>query len=84
MIHVPPSVQNCLNFDMCTTIINNYSSSPNGPKAECAIDSEAMRSRGIKNIVLVKSKKYLSLVNFLPPKHYKRVRRFSLPVGYKI
>ena len=34
-------------------IFNNYSSSPNGPKAEWAIHSEAMRARGI--IVLVKS-----------------------------
>ena len=34
-------------------IINNYSSSPNGPLASWAIDSEAMMARGI--IVLVKS-----------------------------
>ena len=32
---------------------NNYSSSPNGPSASWAIDSEAMRARGI--IILVKS-----------------------------
>ena len=34
-------------------LFNNYSSSPNGPKAEWAIDLEPMRARGI--IVLVKS-----------------------------
>ena len=34
-------------------VINNYSSSPHGPKAEGAIDSEVMRVRGI--IVLVQT-----------------------------
>ena len=34
-------------------VINNYSSSLHGPKAEGAIDSEVMRVRGI--IVLVKT-----------------------------
>ena len=64
-----------------------------GPKAEWAIDSEAMRGRGI--IVLVKSNwlvKKISRLNifrklkvdfnsFLPPKHYKYGGRFSLLVG---
>ena len=63
------------------------------PKAECAIDSEAMRAREIIIIiVLVKSKKYLSLVNFLPPKHtnmangfrYKWVIKYSLVVAQPI
>ena len=66
------------------------------PKAEWAINSEAMRARGI--IVLVKSswlvKKILRLnifpklkvdINpFLPPKHYKYGGRFSLLVGYNM
>ena len=53
------------------------------PKAECAIDSEAMRARGI--IVLVKSNKLVKEISrlkifrklkldfspLLPPKHYK-------------
>jgi len=61
-----------------------------------AIDSEAMRARGI--IVLVKSNelvKKISRLNtfcelkldidpFLPPKHYKYGGRFSLLVGYNI
>ena len=33
--------------NLYVAIFNNYSSSPNGPKAEWAIDSEAMRARGI-------------------------------------
>ena len=63
---------------------------------EWAIDSEAMRARGI--IVLVKSNymvKKISRLNnfhklkldmnpFLPPKHYKYGGRFSLLVGYDI
>ena len=67
-----------------------------GPKAEWAIDSEAMRGRGI--IVLVKSNwlvKKISRLNifrklkvdfnpFLPPKHYKYGGRFSLLVGYSM
>ena len=66
------------------------------PKAEWAIDSEAMRARGI--IVLVKSNqlvKKISRLNifrklkldfnpFLPPKHYKYDGRISLLVGYNI
>ena len=67
------------------------------PKAEWAIDSEAMRARGI--IVLVKSnwlvKKKKSRLNifrklkldfnpFLPLKHYKYGGPFSLRVGYNI
>ena len=63
------------------------------PKAEWAIDSEAMRARGI--IFLVKSnslvKKYnifrklkLDINPFLPPKHYKYGGRFSLLVAYNI
>ena len=66
------------------------------PKAEWAIDSEAMRARGI--IVLVRSNwlvKKISRLNifhklklgmnpFLPPKHYKYVGRFLLLVGYNI
>ena len=58
------------------------------PKAEWAIDSEAMRARGI--IVLVKSNKLVEKISkqnifhylkldfnpFLPPKHYKCDRRF--------
>ena len=65
-------------------------------EAEWAIDSEAMRARGI--IVLVKSNwlvKKISRQNvlrelkldfnpFLPPKHYKYGGRFSLLVGYYI
>ena len=65
-------------------------------KAEWAIDSEAMRARGI--IVLVKSNylvKKVSRLNifhklkqdinpFLPPKHNKYGGRFSLLVGYNI
>ena len=52
-----------------------------------AIDSEAIRARGI--IVLVKSnllvKKVIArLYPFLPPKHYKYGGRFSLVVGYNI
>ena len=67
-----------------------------GPKAEWAIDSEAMRGRGI--IVLVKSNwlvKKISTLNifrklkvdfnpFLPPKHYKYGGRFSLLVSYNM
>ena len=67
-----------------------------GPKAEWAIDSDAMRGRGI--IVLVKSDwlvKKISRLNFfrklkvdfnpfLPPKHYKYGGRFSLLVGYNM
>ena len=68
-----------------------------GLKAEWATDSETMKARGI--IVLVKSnelvKKKISRLNisrklkldfnpFLPPKHYKYGRRFSLLVGYNI
>ena len=66
------------------------------PKAEWAIDSEAMRARAI--IVLVKSNylvKKISRLNifrklkpdinpFLPPKHYKYGGHFSLLVGYNI
>ena len=66
------------------------------PKAEWAIDSEAMRARGI--IVLVKSNylvKKVSRLNifrklkldinpFLPPKHNKYGGRFSLLVGYNM
>ena len=61
------------------------------PKVEWAIDSEAMRARGI--IVLVRSKKISRLNIFpklkldinpiLPPKRYKYGGRFSLLVGYK-
>ena len=64
-------------------------------KNEWAIDSEAMRARGI--VVLVKQlvgkknieTKHLSLVkarllSFLPPKHYKFGGRFSLLMGYNI
>ena len=64
------------------------------PKAERAIDSEAMRARGI--IALVKSNKLVKKVSrlnffpklklnfnpFLPLKHYKYDGRFSLLVGY--
>ena len=67
-----------------------------GSKAEWAIDSEAMRGRGI--IVLVKSNwlvKKISTLNifrklkvefnpFLPPKHYKYGGRFSLLVDYSM
>ena len=67
-----------------------------GPKAEWAIDSEAMRGRGI--IVLVKSNwlvKKISTLNifrklkvdfnpFLPPKLYKYGGRFSLLVSYNM
>ena len=66
------------------------------PKAEWAIESEAVRARGI--IVLVKSNKLvqkilrlnifrklkLDLNPFLPPKHYKYGGRLSLLVGYDI
>ena len=66
------------------------------PKAEWAIDSEAMRARGI--IVLVKSNKLVKKISrlnifrklkldidpFLPPKHYKYGGRFSLLVCYNI
>ena len=66
------------------------------PQAEWAIDSEAMRARGI--IVLVKSNKLVKKISrlntfhklkldinpFLPPKHYKCGGRFSLLVGYNI
>ena len=65
-------------------------------KAEWAIDSEAMRARGI--IVFVKSNwlvKTISRLNIfrklkldfnplLPPKHYKYGGRFTLLVGYNI
>ena len=66
-------------------------------KAEWAIDSEAMRARGI--IVLVKSNQLVKkisrlkifrkliearLQSFLPPKHYKYGGCFSLLVGYNI
>ena len=67
------------------------------PKAEWAIDSEAMRARGIivlvKSNLLVKKKKTrlnifrkvkLHINPFLPPKHYKYGGRFSLRVGYNI
>ena len=63
-------------------------------KAEWAIDSEAMRARGI--IALVKSnwlvkkisrqnifrKLKLDFTPFLPPKHYKYGGGLSLLVGY--
>ena len=66
------------------------------PKAEWAVDSEAMKARGI--IVLLKSNwlikrnietKNLSLVKarlnpFLPSKHYKYGGCFSLLVGSNI
>ena len=66
------------------------------PKAEWAIDSEAMRARGI--IVLVKPNwlvKEISRLNtfrklklennpFLAPKHYIHGGRFSLLAGYNI
>ena len=66
------------------------------PQAEWAIDSEAIRARGI--IVLVKFNwlgKKISRLNifrklkldinpFLPPKHYKHGGRSSLLVGYNI
>ena len=42
-----------LKFFITSKLFNNYSSSPNGPSASWAIDSEAMRARGM--IVLVKS-----------------------------
>ena len=60
------------------------------PKAEWAIDSEAMRESKIQ---LVAQKtietKHLSQIkanhqSFLPPKHYKCGGRFSLLVGYNI
>ena len=65
------------------------------PKAEWAIDSEAMRARGIivSKIQLVGQKnietKHLLQVkarhqSFLLPKHYKYGGRFSLLVGYNI
>ena len=68
------------------------------PKAEWAIDSEAMRARGIIvkycKIQLVDKKKIsrqnifrklkLAFNPFLPPKHYKYGERFSLLVGYNI
>ena len=67
------------------------------PKAEWAIDSKAMRARGIfcfSKIQLVGQKnietKHLSQVKascmnpLLPPKHYKYCGRFSLLVGYNI
>ena len=65
-------------------------------KAEWAIDSEAVRVRGIIGLVkssqLVKKmsrlnifpKLKLDINSFLPPKHYKYGRRFSLLVGYNI
>ena len=63
------------------------------PKAEWAIDSEAMRARRI--IVLVKSNQLVIKISrlnifrmlkldvnpFLPPKHYKYGGGFSLLVG---
>ena len=63
------------------------------PKAEWAIDSEAMRARGI--IVLAKSNKLIKKISrlntfrklkldinpFLPPKHYKYGRCLFLLVG---
>ena len=66
---------------------------PMRPKAEWAIDSKAMRARGI--IVLIKSNELvtkISILNifrkfkldfnpFLPLKHYKYGGRFSLLVG---
>ena len=66
------------------------------PKAEWAIDSEAMRARGI--IVLVKSNQLIKKISrlnifrklkldfnpFLPLKHYKYGVPFSLLVGYNI
>ena len=66
------------------------------PKTEWAIDSEAMRARGI--IVLVKSNKLVKKVSrlnifhklkldfnpFLRPKHCKYGGHFSLLVGYNI
>ena len=66
------------------------------PKAEWAIDSEAVRARGIT--VLVKSNKLVKKISrlnifrklkldinpFLPPKHYKYGGRFSPPAGYNI
>ena len=66
------------------------------PKAEWAIDSEAMKARGI--IVLVKPNKLVKKIlrqnllrllkldfnPFLPPKHYKYGGRFSLLLGFNI
>ena len=66
------------------------------PKAEWAIDSEAMKARGI--IVLVKANKLVKKISrqnllrllkldfnpFLPPKHYKYGGRFSLLLGFNI
>ena len=67
------------------------------PKAEWAIDSMATRARGIivkfskirlvgpKNIETnIFRKLKLDINPFLPPKHYKYGRRFSLLVGYNI
>ena len=66
------------------------------PKAEWAIDSEAMRARGI--IVLVKSNWLVKKISrlkifrklkqdinsFLPQKHYKYGGHYSLLVGYNM
>ena len=65
------------------------------PKAEWAIDAEAMKVRGI--IVLVKPNKLAKNIEknllrllkldfnpFLPPKYYKYGGRFSLLLGYNI
>ena len=66
------------------------------PSAEWAIDSEAMRARGINvfsKIQLIGQKnietKHLSQVkarhqSLLPPKHYKYGDRFSLLVEYNL
>ena len=49
----PVLCSSTVNSLFCNRLFNNYSSSPNGPSASWAIDSEAMRARG--TIVLVKS-----------------------------
>ena len=62
------------------------------PKAEWAIDSEAMRARGMivleKSNLLVKKISRLNIFRKLKldinPKHYKYGGRFSLLVGYNI
>ena len=68
----------------------------NSPKAEWAIDSEAIDSEAMK--VLVKPNKLVKKISrqnilrllkldfnpFLPSKHYKYGGRFSLLLGYNI
>ena len=53
------------------------------PKAKWAIDSEAELVKKISRLNII-GKLKLDINPFLPPKHYKYDRHFSLLVGYNI